>query len=106
MRYLAFDIECCDGKHNCELGYVITDEKSNIIKKSVITINHERKFNLVGRPGSRDLYLSFLQEQYYKSPIFTTYYDDIKNLLECPEQIVVGHAVSNDADFLRTACKS
>lgn len=35
MRYLAFDIECCDGKHICEFGYVITDEKFNIIKKSV-----------------------------------------------------------------------
>lgn len=30
MRYLAFDIECCDGKHICEFGYVITDEKYNI----------------------------------------------------------------------------
>ena len=105
MRYLAFDIECCDGKHICEFGYVVTDEKFNIIKKSVITINPESKFNLVGRPGSRDLCLSFSQEQYYNSPIFTTYYDDIKNLLEYPEQIVVGHAVGNDADFLRTACK-
>lgn len=105
MRYLAFDIECCDGKHICEFGYVITDEKFNIIKKSVITINPESKFNLVGRPGSRDLCLSFSQEQYYNSPIFTTYYDDIKNLLEYSEQIVVGHAVGNDADFLRTACK-
>ena len=105
MRYLAFDIECCDGKHICEFGYVITDEKYNIIKKSVITINPESKFNLVGRPGGRDLYLSFSEEQYYNSPIFTTYYDDIKNLLEYPEQIVIGHAVGNDADFLRTACK-
>ena len=57
MRYLAFDIECCDGKHICEFGYVITDEKYNIIKKFVITINPESKFNLVGRPGGRDLYL-------------------------------------------------
>lgn len=105
MRYLAFDIECCDGKHICEFGYVITDEKFNIIKKAVITINPESKFNLVGRPGGRDLYLSFSEKQYYNSPIFTTYYDDIKNLLEHPEQIVVGHAVGNDADFLRTACK-
>lgn len=64
MRYLAFDIECCDGKHICEFGYVITDEKYNIIKKSVITINPESKFNLVGRPGGRDLYLSFSEEQF------------------------------------------
>lgn len=104
MRYLAFDIECCDGKHICEFGYVITDEKFNVIKKAVITINPESKFNLVGRPDGRDLYLSFSEEQYYNSPIFTIYYDEIKNLLEHHEQIVVGHAVGNDADFLRTAC--
>lgn len=29
MRYLAFDIECCDGKHICEFGYVITKDKFN-----------------------------------------------------------------------------
>ena len=31
MKYLSFDIECCDGKHICEFGYVIVDEKFNTI---------------------------------------------------------------------------
>ena len=59
MRYLAFDIECCDGKHICEFGYVITDEKFNISEKSVITINPESKFTLIGRSNDRDLKLFF-----------------------------------------------
>ncbi len=105
MRYLAFDIECCDGKHICEFGYVITDEKFNVINKSVITINPGCRFNLTGRPDGRDLHLFFSEEQYYNSPGFTTYYDEIKNMLEHHDQIIVGHAVKNDAIFLRTACE-
>ena len=104
MRYLAFDIECCDGKHICEFGYVITDEKFNISEKSVITINPESKFTLIGRSNDRDLKLSFSEKQYCESPNFTTYYEEIKRLLEHPDQIIVGHAVGNDAKFLRTAC--
>ena len=99
MRYLAFDIECCDGKHICEFGYVITDEKFNISEKSVITINPESKFTLIGRSNDRDLKLSFSEKQYYESPNFTTYYEEIKRLLEHPDQIIVGHAVGNDAKF-------
>ena len=105
MRYLAFDIECCDSKHICEFGYVITDETFNVINKSVLTINPEAKFNLKGRSDAKDVNLFFTEEQYYNSPIFSMYYNEIKSLLESPNQIVVGHAVGNDADFLRTACK-
>lgn len=36
MQYLSFDIECCDGKHICEFGYVITDENFKVTKKNVI----------------------------------------------------------------------
>ena len=37
MRYLSFDIECCDGRSICEFGYVITDESFNIIEKDCFT---------------------------------------------------------------------
>ena len=32
MRYLFFDIECCNGRDICEFGYVITDTEFNIEK--------------------------------------------------------------------------
>ena len=99
MRYLAFDIECCDGKHICEFGYVITDEKFNVINKSVITIDPGRRFNLTGRSDGRDLHLFFSEEQYYNSPGFTTYYDEIKNMLEHHDQIEVRHPDKNDANI-------
>lgn len=74
MRYLAFDIECCDGVHICEFGYVIADGNFNVIEKEVITINPQLRFRLTGRSGGRDIELSFTEEQYYGSPIFTEYY--------------------------------
>lgn len=105
MRYLAFDIECCNGKHICEFGYVITDENFREVEKCVLTINPESEFKLTGRQDSRDLRLCFDADVYCRSPLFTEYYDKIKSLLEASEQIIIGHAVSNDAGFLRTACK-
>ena len=41
MRYLFFDIECCNGRNICEFGYVITDDK--FIKVLKEKINPENK---------------------------------------------------------------
>ena len=59
MRYLAFDIECCDGKHICEFGYVIADDKFKILEKDIILINPESRFDLAERSGSKGLNLFF-----------------------------------------------
>lgn len=105
MRYLSFDIECCDGQHICEFGYVITDEQFNVVDKQVFIINPEHKFNLTGRPHQDDLILFFPEETYYEGQKFPYYYEFIKGLLSYKDQVVIGHAVGNDAGFLRTACK-
>ena len=105
MRYLSFDIECCDGVHICEFGYVITNEQFEVIDKKVFTINPEKPFNLIGRKNQDDLILFFPQEVYCASPVFATFYNKIKALIEYPDQIIIGHAIGNDAAFLRTACK-
>lgn len=55
MRYLCFDIECCDGQHICEFGYVITDENLAVQKKGILLINPREKFRLTGR---RDVEIS------------------------------------------------
>lgn len=39
MRYLFFDIECCDGENICEFGYVITDEKFQTLKVTEETLS-------------------------------------------------------------------
>lgn len=41
MKYLSFDIECCDVQHICEFGYVIIDEQLNVLERDRITINPE-----------------------------------------------------------------
>lgn len=105
MRYLSFDTECCDGKHICEFGYVITNDKFKVIKKDVFTINPDKPFALTGRKDCRDLTLFFPEEKYFNSPLFMDCYEKIKTLLEAPNQIIVGHAIKNDSIFLRTACK-
>lgn len=45
MRYLFFDIECCNGRNICEFGYVITDDKFNILEKKILQLT--RKTNLI-----------------------------------------------------------
>lgn len=104
MRYLFFDIECCDGVNICELGYVIADEKLCVIEKKVITINPEKPFRLTDRKGRKDLNLCFPAEVYFNSPVFSYYYSEIKELLEYPDQLIVGFAIGNDALFLKVAC--
>ena len=105
MKYLFFDIECCDGKHICEFGYVITDEQFKVLAKECILINPEAPFKLEGRKGGRDLYLTHSEEEYRSSPIFTAYYKKIKQLIEEKEQKIVGFSMNDDAKFLNTACK-
>ena len=105
MRYLFFDIECCNGRDICEFGYVITDTEFNILEKDDFTINPEKKFNLTGRADGRDIELYYSYATYYNSPKFPYFYDRIKELIEYPDQLIVGHAIINDAGFIRNACK-
>lgn len=105
MRYLFFDIECCNGRDICEFGYIITDEHFNKLKTDVITIDPNAVFNLTGRKGQKDIRLFFSEEDYYASPSFSFYYRFIKELIEYKDQIIVGHSIANDAKFLRTSCR-
>lgn len=103
MKYLVFDIECCDGKHICEFGYVIIDEQFNVLERDCITINPGYKFKLTGREKESDISLAFPEDVYYNSPKFDFYYDRIKNILTTPDCQIVGFSLSNDAGFLATA---
>ena len=105
MRYLFFDIEAADGNYKiCEFGLVICDSNMNPIYKKIYLINPKGKFNLTGRKDSRDLHLSFTEEQYKASPEFDDVYDNIKFTLEQKDIMVFGHSVNNDILFLDKAC--
>lgn len=43
MRYLFFDIECCNGRNICEFSYVINDDEFNISEKKDIIINPKKQ---------------------------------------------------------------
>lgn len=104
MKYLSFDIECCDGRHICEFGYVIIDEQFNVLERDCITINPEHKFKLCGREKERDITLAYPEHVYFNSPTFDYYYDRIKTLLTMPNCQIIGFSLKNDVNYLTTAC--
>lgn len=103
MKYLSIDIECCDGRHMCEFGYVLIDEKFNVLERDCITINPCHKFKLTGREHENDLVLAFPEEVYLNSPKFDFYYERIKEILTTPDCQIIGFSLSNDTTFLATA---
>lgn len=105
MKYLFFDIECADGnKAICEYGYVLTDDKFNVIRKRNILIDPECRFNLTGRIGQDDLILTYPYSEYYKFYPFDDSYKTIKELMTQNDLLIFGHAVHNDIGFLFKDC--
>ena len=105
MNYLFFDIECADGsKAICEYGYVLTDEKFNVLKKINILIDPECRFNLTGREGQDDLILTYPEDEYRKYYSFKDSYERIKRLMTRDDLMIFGHAVNNDVGFIFKDC--
>lgn len=105
MNYLYFDIECCDGKHICSFGYVITDENFNILEKKDIVINPQWRFKL-GRDGfDPRINLAYTESTFQKQKTFKYYYEDIKDLLTRSNQILLGHSITADIQYLKIACE-
>lgn len=105
MNYLYFDIECCDGNHICSFGYVITDENFNILEKKDIVINPQWRFKL-GRDGfDPRINLAYTESTFQKQKTFKYYYEDIKDLLTRSNQILLGHSITADIQYLKIACE-
>ncbi len=104
MNYLFFDIECCDGAHICEFGYVLSNDQFEVLERDCITINPENKFKLSGRGHESDITLAFSEEQYFASPRFYEVYQRIKKVVEAPDCLIVGFNIKSDQKFLATAC--
>lgn len=103
MQYLIFDIECCDGRHICEFGYVLFNENFELLERECITINPERNFKLTGRTHERDLKLAFAEDVYRNSPTYSLVYNKIKSVIQTPNCQIVGFSMINDVEFLETA---
>ncbi len=104
MKYVFFDIECACVYKNvakiCAFGYVVTDEKFNVIVREDILLNPKGKFHLTDRKGNEGLVLPYEYEDFKQYPVFSAEYPRIKALLEDKDAVVLGHATMNDVNYL------
>ncbi|MCD8285699.1 MAG: 3'-5' exonuclease [Clostridia bacterium] len=103
MRLLFFDIECACVYKNvakiCSFGYVLCDDKFNILQKRDILVNPRGKFHLTDGRGEKGIVLPY-DEDFRRFPAFPGVYDEIRALLEDKNNMVYGHAVENDIKYL------
>lgn len=112
MKYLFFDIECsnCHGGIGkmCEFGYVLTDEKFNIISENDIPMSpgkgHNNRFDLTGRSGEKDIELAYDYDFYYSQPEFPSFYNRVKKLVCDPDTICFAYSMGNDIRHLHNSC--
>lgn len=109
MNLVFFDIECASvNKYSakiCAFGYVVCDEKFNIIKKEDLLINPRGKFHLTDRKGDKGIVLPYQYSEFKNYAPFIKVYPFIKSLLEDKNNIVLGHSTMNDVKYLNLETK-
>ena len=105
MQYLFFDIECCDGNHMCSIGYVIIDDYFKIKEKQDILINPQYRFKKSRSGFDPRIQLAYSVETFKQSKTFFCLYEKIKKILMTSNQVLLGHSVTSDIQFIKSACK-
>lgn len=106
MRILFFDLEyasCKNGCKICEFGYVITNEKFEIIERNNIIINPNITFDEWDLWALKHI-LTRTRNEYEERLSFDKYYPKIKGIIESCD-FVLGHSLNNDAKALNDDCK-
>lgn len=107
MDYLFFDIECanCDNGMGkiCSFGYVLCDNEFNILEKKDILINPNAKFSH-GVLSKKYITLGYPKSEFLSQPKFNEMYTVIRDILTRQNQLVIGHAVDNDVNFILGEC--
>lgn len=104
MKYLFFDIECAnclkgEGKI-CSFGYVLTDEKFQILKKRDILIDPKAPFLLGSSRTGEGIKLAYPLFRFSWAHTFPFYYSEIKRLLTDKDTLPIGFATDQDINFL------
>lgn len=105
-KILCFDIESCNGvlrgtASMCSFGYVVTDERGNLLKQEDILINPaDAQF----RARLIKDKLAYPEQVFRRAPIFITVYPRIKQLIDSADE-VIGFAIENDIAYLDDACR-
>ena len=106
MKFLFFDLEYASQKEGtskiCEFGYVLVDEKYDVIEKSNIIINpnlyrYEWDYRVLRTILTRKMI------EYEAAPTFDTVYDRIVSLINNADY-VLGHSLDGDAKALNEDC--
>ena len=105
MKYLFFDIECCDGNHICSFGYVIVNNNFEILEKKDLVMNPEKEFRLGRDAFNPRIHLAYNESTFRKQKTFRYFYDTIKNLMTSNDIVLLGHSITADLQYLKIACE-
>lgn len=108
-NFVFFDCECANtfdgiGKI-CSLGYVICDDELNVIESEDVVINPECEFDWYLFSGKSECKLAYSKDYFRIKPNFAAYYKDIKKLFTTGNRYILGFAVSNDVNYVNSACE-
>jgi len=104
MRYVAFDIESANSDPDVisdmsEFGYVVADEDFIIVEKKLIRIKPRKVGN-----WNKEAY--GIDDSDFKDCLeFSHNYQEIKKILEFPEQMIFAHSAKRDLVFLGRECR-
>ncbi len=88
----------------CSFGYVLVDEKFNIIDKKDILINPKCAFRLGRDEFDPNIELAYPVSEFQKYKVFPCYYDEIRDLILNKCVMPIGHSVQSDMSFIKFAC--
>lgn len=104
MKFLFFDTECAKinrlNSYLCSFGYVLCDDKFNILEKEDILINPTQYDDHI----INDI-IEYSKNDLASAPKFPFYYDKIKKLLSDKKTIVIGQTVYMDAKYINCSLK-
>ncbi len=107
MKYLFYDLEKATSKNCgkiCEFGYVVTDEKFNVLERNNFIINPSIEDKDWDWYAVKNV-LKRNKSEYINCPDFEYYYPKIEELIESSD-CVVGYSVTDDdAKTLIAECK-
>lgn len=110
-EYLVIDTESCTGHADdgslCSIGYVLTDENFNEIKKEDVIFNPlPGKFRVGDKKNFKRTGVEFAYsvEEFRKAPRFIEKYKEIRKLFE--GKTILGFSMGNDVKYLNDACDS
>lgn len=108
MKYIFYDSESIDIKHKYSFtfGYLITDDKFNIIspKKDIIFNPDCQLTEWDWRAYRKILKDSYTQKQILSAKNFSHFYNKIKKLLTQEDVLCIGFEINEDVKYLLNNC--